>query len=111
MYIVIQEQYLLTNCEYAMSHLNFSTTDIIYRLKQACSLKTDVECARFFGIHPSTLANWKTRNTIRYSAIVQKCGERGLNLHYILTGEGDTLFQPTTSHNTTEKSQQNHLPH
>lgn len=76
-------------------------SDIIRRLKQVCSLKTDAECARFFDIHPSTLANWKTRNTIRYAVIVQKCGERGLNLHYILTGEGEPLFQTLSQQNIT----------
>jgi hypothetical protein len=85
-----------------MNQMILSMSDIICRLKQACSLKTDAECARFFGIHPSTLANWKTRNTIRYTVIVQKCGERGLNLHYILTGEGEPIFHTLRTY---EKSQ------
>lgn len=80
-------------------------SDIICRLKQVCSLKTDAECAQFFGIHPSTLANWKTRNTIRYAVIVQKCGERGLNLHYILTGEGEPIFQTLSQQSIADKKQ------
>ncbi len=86
-----------------MTQMILSMSDIICRLKQVCLLKTDAECARFFGIHPSTLANWKTRNTIRYAVIVQKCGERGLNLHYILTGEGEPLFDTLSRQSITDR--------
>lgn len=75
-----------------MHRMSISIADAIHRLKQSCSIKTDLECAQFLGVHPSTLSNWKTRNTIQYSILVKKCSEKGLNLHYVLTGEGDPIF-------------------
>ncbi len=62
---------------------------ILQRLKEISNSASDADLARFLGIAPATLSNWRARGSIDYDLIFSKCED--LNLHWILTGEGPIL--------------------
>jgi phage repressor protein C with HTH and peptisase S24 domain len=62
---------------------------IISRIKLAYNLKTDTELARFLGVSPNTITNWKDRNSINYDLIFTNCVK--LNYDWLLTGRGEML--------------------
>lgn len=69
---------------------------IIERIKEYKNISSDAELARFLGISPTRLANWRARNTIDYDLIFTKCEE--VNLNWLITGSGvilkSELFTP-----------------
>lgn len=60
------------------------------KIKTHYSFKKDSQFARFLGIRPQVLSNWKSRNTFDPALIYTKCV--GLNPSWILTGNGDMLL-------------------
>lgn len=64
-----------------------SKADMLDRIKICQDLKTDAELARFLGISPATLSNWKSRDSIDYDLVFSKC--ESINLDWLLTGRGD----------------------
>lgn len=64
-----------------------SKADMLDRIKICQGLKTDAELARFLGISPATLSNWKSRDSIDYDLVFSKC--ENTNLDWLLTGRGD----------------------
>lgn len=64
-------------------------TLIIKRIKEAYSLRTNVEVARFLGVSAQVLSNWQNRNTVNYDTIFPKCVD--LNLNWLINGEGDVF--------------------
>ena len=74
-----------------------SKTDILGRLKLASKSESHAELARFLGIAPATLSNWKARGSLDYDLVFSKCEQ--LNLDWLLTGRG-AMFrdeQPTAT--------------
>lgn len=61
--------------------------EILERVKVAKNLASDAILAHFLGIKPSTLSNWKARNSIDYDKLFSKCED--LNLDWLLTGYGN----------------------
>lgn len=59
---------------------------MLERLKIALGIKTDTELAQYLGMPQPTLANQKRRGGIDYELIFSKAN--GINLHWLLTGEG-----------------------
>jgi hypothetical protein len=73
-----------------------STQNVNYflsRLKSALKLKSDADLCRHLGINPSTLSNWKSRKSLDYELIFDKC--KDIDFHFVITGEH---FQNNTSH-------------
>lgn len=56
-----------------------NTSIIIDKLKKFLALKTDTELANYLGIHHSTLAGWKMRETINIDIILEKVNNIDLN--------------------------------
>ena len=49
------------------------------------------EVAKKIGISPSTLSGWKSRNTLSgLNQIFESCDEE-VNLHWLITGEGEPI--------------------
>lgn len=62
---------------------------ILERFKLITNTKTDTELANLLGIKQSTISVWKMRNSIDYELIFTKCNNLNINLHWLLTGEGE----------------------
>lgn len=61
---------------------------ILDRIKTASKSKTDADLARFLGVSPAVLSNWKSRGSIDYDLILSKCEH--LDLNWLLTGKEDS---------------------
>ena len=55
------------------------------RIKENYRFQTDVEFAKFLGITPQTLSNWKSRNSFDAQLLYNKCPE--LNPSWLLCGK------------------------
>lgn len=62
--------------------------DIINKIKELEDVKKYYEVANILNVSQSTFANWQTRGTIPYEVLLRYCKKKGLNLEWILTGEG-----------------------
>lgn len=70
--------------------------NILERIKICKNLKNDADLARFLGISPATLSNWKSRGSIDYDLVFSKCEH--VNLDWLLAGRGEmrTNYQSAT---------------
>lgn len=62
--------------------------DILDRIKEIKSLKTDTEMSKLFSVTPQTISTWRKRGTIPYNSLVTLCEREGMSLDWLLTGEG-----------------------
>lgn len=74
-------------------------TLIINTLIQVLNFNSDSDFARFLGITPQVLSNWKNRNSYDAQLIYTKCVN--INPHWLLTGEGEVLKTETVVVNDT----------
>jgi repressor LexA len=65
---------------------------ILNKIKKHYSFKSDSEFAKFLGITPQVLSNWKSRNTFDVELIYTKC--LVFNSEWLLTGEEPMLKNP-----------------
>jgi len=68
---------------------NFYTqnaTLIIQRLKDLTDIRKDLHLARLLGVAPTTLSNWKGRDSIDYKSVIAFCIERKFDLGFVLAG-------------------------
>ena len=70
--------------------LRIHIENILNRIKQAYTIKSDAELARFLDIKPSTLANWRKRGTINFNLVFTKC--ESISLDWLIFGRGNTFF-------------------
>ena len=68
-----------------------SKADILDRIKLVAESSTDAGLARFLGISPATLSNWKSRGSIDYDLVFSKCEH--VDFDWLLTGRGDMMRQ------------------
>lgn len=61
---------------------------IFDRLKREFGLKNDAALARFMNIQPRKLSVWKLRNFVPYELLTTVCSVNGLNLDWVISGEG-----------------------
>jgi len=64
---------------------------IIDRLHSYFQVNSNIELAKKLGVSPTTISNWKTRNTIDYELIFTKCEE--VNYNWLINGEGDMYLK------------------
>jgi len=69
--------------------------NFITRLKSALNLSTDVVLSEYLGVTPQSISNWKARNSIQYDIVFTKCVSVGINLHWLITGDGEMLISNT----------------
>jgi len=58
---------------------------ILERIKKFYNIKEDKELAKFLGVTPQNIYDWKKRGTIKIDILLEKCSEMDLN--YLLRGE------------------------
>lgn len=64
-------------------------TLIINKIIEYYNFKTDAKFAKFLGMKPQALSNWKARNTYDAELLYTKCVH--FNAEWILSGEGEML--------------------
>lgn len=62
---------------------------ILNLIKLHYKFKTDTDFAKFLGVTPQVLQNWKTRNTLDYDLLYTKCVD--IDGNWLLTGKGKML--------------------
>uniref|UniRef100_UPI0040483943 helix-turn-helix domain-containing protein n=1 Tax=Aliarcobacter sp. TaxID=2321116 RepID=UPI0040483943 len=62
-----------------MKNLN----DILNRLKESLSIKTDMELAEKLDLSSGVISNWKARNKIPYNEIFTICENNNFDINYI----------------------------
>lgn len=70
-------------------------TRVLDRIKEAYNIKSNAKLASFLGIAPTTLSSWYSRCTFDLDLLYEKCV--GINLSWLLTGEGDMIKNETTN--------------
>ena len=68
--------------------------EIKARLKLIYGSKNDSKLSDQLGIKRSTLGNWKSRNTIPYTTCVNVSVDTGVDLLWLLTGQGAMYSNP-----------------
>ena len=63
---------------------------VIEKLKRALHLETDQALADFFGVTRPNVANWRTRNTLNHSLVLDRCP--GLSLDWLYKDEGEPFL-------------------
>lgn len=66
-------------------------TIMLDRIKEFYGFQTDVDFARYLGITPQVLSNWKSRNSFDAELLYGKCPE--LNPSWLLRGDGPMTNQ------------------
>lgn len=62
---------------------------IINKIKLHLGIKTDTEFADFLGVKQPTISAWRSRDTLDYELIIEKC--KDINANWLLTGKGEML--------------------
>lgn len=53
---------------------------IFNRIKKHYNVNNDAELARFFGVPPTTLSNWKARGNPNWALLFEKCEDMDFNV-------------------------------
>lgn len=62
---------------------------MLNRIKEHYKFNSDSDFAKYLGITPQNLSNWKSRNTFDAELIYTKCED--INPEWLLTGKGEML--------------------
>lgn len=84
---------------------------ILNLIKIHYKFKTDSDFAKFLGISPQMLTNWKSRNTMDYDLIYTKCVD--IDANWLLTGKGDMLkpaFNSIIAKESDNNSNESNIP-
>lgn len=61
---------------------------ILNRISEHYNLSNQAALARFLGVSPQTLANWRARNTIDLDVLLTKC--EAIDFNWLLFGRGES---------------------
>lgn len=73
----------------------------INNIKKHYAFNRDTDFAKFLGISPQVLYNWKARNTFDTELVYEKCFD--INPEWLLTGKGDMLKAGLNGKRSTDK--------
>ncbi|MDD5583178.1 MAG: helix-turn-helix domain-containing protein [Candidatus Marinimicrobia bacterium] len=59
--------------------------NILDRIKEYYSIKTDIELANFLNVHRSTISAWRHRGVMDYELVLKRCTDPDLN--WLIYGE------------------------
>jgi hypothetical protein len=97
--------------QYSRTHMPTNTIDsnhILDRLKEVYGLERDTKVAQFLDLTPSAVSAWRRRNTIDLNLVIARCLStlnqklRLVNIHWLVTGAGESTFETPTSMITDE---------
>lgn len=66
---------------------DLNVVEILNRMKEAMSLKTDADLATHLDVSNKTISSWRTRNSIPIESVLQAALESGQSIDFILLGE------------------------
>jgi transcriptional regulator with XRE-family HTH domain len=67
---------------------------LFLRLREAHHVTEDKQLAKILGVAATVIATWKKgANRPNYELIFSKSESTGVNLHWLLTGEGEMFFE------------------
>ncbi|RAV27460.1 helix-turn-helix domain-containing protein [Sinomicrobium soli] len=55
--------------------------NVLRKIKDFLSLKTDIELAVLLGVKPNTIATWKSRNSMDYQRVIDICREYRIDIN------------------------------
>lgn len=70
-------------------------TIIIEREKEALAINSDADFARMIGILPSTLTNWRSKNTLNVPLLLSKC--LNISIDWLINGIEKQMIAPENS--------------
>jgi len=62
-------------------------------------IKSDAEVARVLGVNRTTPSTWRAREKLPLEAIVDYAKKKEINIHWLLTGEGEPSVSQLSTHN------------
>lgn len=68
------------------------TMHFIWMYNFIFGVDSDAQMAHFLGVKPQTISNWKKRDSPDYPLLLSSFYNAGVNLHWLLTGEGMALL-------------------
>ncbi|MRI64010.1 hypothetical protein EDM00_08420 [Ornithobacterium rhinotracheale] len=74
---------------------------ILNKIKLHLNFNSDTEFAKFLGVKPQVLSNWRARNTFDTELIYTKCED--IDANWLLTGEGEMLKTPAKQEEPTQQ--------
>lgn len=74
-----------------------NTLDVIERLKEIHSAKTNKQLSILLGVSESGVKNWKDRNVIPYKEVCRTSLEYGVSIEWLLNGTGEKYKGSDTS--------------
>jgi len=66
-----------------------SADAVIDRMRQALGPKSDADLAAVLRVAPSTVGNWRTRNSVPYEHCVAIAANTSVSLNWLLLGQGE----------------------
>ena len=66
--------------------------DVLSRMKEVKGYKREKEIAKALNLKQNTLSTYKNRNSIPYEQLVAYCEENGINIRWLLIGEGEPFI-------------------
>jgi len=63
--------------------------EVLDKFKEVKGLVRDADLARYMDVKPSTVASWRTRETLPHEKLIQKCEEEDINLSWLFMGKGE----------------------
>lgn len=76
---------------------------MLNKIKEYYKFNSDSDFAKYLGITPQNLSNWKSRNTFDAELIYTKCED--INPEWLLTGKGEMLKKDSEKKTPEEPSQ------
>ena len=73
-----------------LGFIEFNSSNIIDRAKEVLELNSDSDLANLLGVHRATVSGWRKRNSLDVRDLLTKLA--GINVHWLVTGEGQPFF-------------------
>ena len=67
------------------------SSEILDRMREALSLRSDAELAQHLGVSKTTLSSWRTRNKVPYEQCIKVSTDMEIDVEWLLTGDGVLL--------------------
>lgn len=72
--------------------------DFFDRLEHVFNVSGTGQVAKLFGVVPTTVSNWKSgRNQPDYERLFTLCEQKGINIHWLIMGEGEMFTSDVIS--------------
>jgi hypothetical protein len=80
-----------------------TAADVLIRLKTLFNVESDKALSVGLGVSTPTISAWRQRNSPPYELCVQIAQERGVDLNWLLTGEGEMMKREAQGNDLTPR--------